>query len=99
MTDLEKSVARTELSKRYSLSLVCITFVLVGIPLGMTAQRRETSVGFAVSLIVGIVYYAFVIFADNLSENPASQSHILMWIPNVLFMGIGGWLFFRMSRR
>lgn len=99
LTEPEKSVARTELSKRYSMSLVCLTFVLVGIPLGMTAQRRETSVGFAVSLIVGIIYYAFVIFADNLSENPASQSHILMWVPNVLFMGIGGWLFFRLSRR
>lgn len=94
-----KSVSLTELNKRYSLSLVCITFVLVGIPLGITAQRRETSIGFALSLLTGIVYYAFVILADNLSETPAALPHLLMWVPNVLALGLGGWLFHRLSHR
>ena len=99
LTEQERSVSRTELSKRYSLSLVCLTFVLVGIPLGITAQRRETSIGFAASLITGIIYYAFIIFADNLSEKPATLPHVLMWIPNVLFMGFGAFLFWRLSRK
>lgn len=93
------SVSLTELSKRYSLSLVCITFVLVGIPLGITAQRRETSIGFALSLLTGIVYYAFVILADNLSETPAVMPHLLMWVPNVLALSLGSWLFYRLSHK
>ncbi|MBX7211208.1 MAG: LptF/LptG family permease [Verrucomicrobiaceae bacterium] len=95
----ELSLSRTELSKRYSLSLVCMTFVLVGIPLGITAQRRETSVGFLISLVVAVSYYAFVILAEQMSDNPAANPHVLMWLPNIIFMSIGGWLFFKLTRK
>ena len=93
------SLSRTELSKRYSFSLACFTFALVGIPLGVTAQRRESSTGFALSLITATVYIAFIIFADTLNDKPGSYPHLIMWLPNVLFLGIGGWLFYRLSRR
>ncbi|MEM7015626.1 MAG: LptF/LptG family permease, partial [Verrucomicrobiota bacterium] len=43
------SAIRTDRQKRFSLSLACVTFALIGIPLGISAQRRETSVGFAIS--------------------------------------------------
>ena len=49
---------------RYSFSLACITFAIVGIPLGITAQRRETSVGFALSLMVAASYIIFITYAD-----------------------------------
>ena len=73
--------------------------VLVGIPLGVTAQRRETSTGFALSLITATVYIAFIIFGDTLNDNPKAMPHLIMWLPNVLFLSIGGWLFCRLSRR
>ncbi len=94
-----RSLSLTELNKRYSFSLACFTFALVGIPLGVTAQRRETSSGFALSLITATVYIAFIIFADTLNDQPAAMPHLIMWLPNVLFIGIGGWLFYRLSRK
>jgi LPS export ABC transporter permease LptF len=99
MSATEMSVSRTELSKRYSLSLVCITFVLVGIPLGITAQRRETSVGFLMSLGAAITYYGFVILAEQMSDTPSAYPHFLMWLPNIVFMSLGGWLFYKLSRK
>jgi lipopolysaccharide export system permease protein len=93
------SLSRTELSKRYSFSLACFTFALVGIPLGVTAQRRETSTGFALSLMTAVAYIAFIILADTLNDKPGYHPHLIMWLPNVLFLGIGGWLFYRLSRR
>ncbi|GAA5140470.1 LPS export ABC transporter permease LptF [Prosthecobacter algae] len=99
MDDKEHSKSLTELSKRYSFSLACFTFALVGIPLGVTAQRRETSTGFALSLITATVYLVFIILADTLNSKPAAMPHLIMWAPNVLFLGIGGWLFYRLSRR
>ena len=99
MGDQDHSKSLTELSKRYSFSLACVTFALVGIPLGVTAQRRETSTGFALSLITATVYLVFIILADTLNDKPAAMPHLIMWFPNVLFLGIGGWLFFRLSRR
>lgn len=93
------SLSRTELNKRYSFSLACLTFALVGIPLGVTAQRRETSTGFALSLVTAVVYIAFIILADTLNDQPGARPHLIMWLPNVLFLGIGGWLFRNLSRK
>jgi lipopolysaccharide export system permease protein len=99
MDEKARSLSLTELSKRYSFSLACLTFALVGIPLGVTAHRRETSSGFALSLITATAYLVFIILADTLNDKPEAMPHLLMWVPNVLFMGIGGWLFYRLSRK
>jgi lipopolysaccharide export LptBFGC system permease protein LptF len=93
------SESRTELNKRYSFSLACITFALVGIPLGVTAQRRETSVGFALSLIIALAYMLFILVGDILNSKPGSYPHLLMWAPNVIFLSVGSVLFYRLSRR
>lgn len=99
MDKVERSRSLTELNKRYSFSLACLTFALVGIPLGVTAHRRETSSGFALSLMTATVYLVFIILADTLNSKPSAMPHIIMWVPNVLFLGIGGWLFYRLSRK
>jgi len=99
LTDVTRSLSRTELNKRYSFSLACFTFALVGIPLGVTAQRRETSSGFALSLITSTVYIVFIILADTLNDKPAAMPHLIMWVPNVIFLSIGGWLFYKLSRK
>lgn len=99
LTEVTRSLSRTELNKRYSFSLACFTFALVGIPLGVTAQRRETSSGFALSLITSTVYIVFIILADTLNDKPGAMPHLIMWVPNVIFLSIGGWLFYKLSRK
>jgi len=93
------SASRTELSMRYSFSLAAIVFTLVGIPLGITAQRRETSIGFALSLIVALSYMVFIIFVNTLNEKPGLYPHLLMWLPNFIFLAVGGRLFWKLARR
>ena len=93
------SQSRTELNKRYSFSLACFTFALIGIPLGVTAQRRDTSTGFALSLITATVYIGMIIFGDTMNEKPGSYPHLIMWLPNIVFLGVGGWLFYKLSRK
>ena len=99
MTDKAKSASLTEVNMRYSFSFACITFALVGIPLGVTAQRRETSIGFALSLIVATCYIVFIIFANTLNEHPGAKPHLLMWVPNVIFITIGSMLFRKLTRK
>lgn len=94
-----RSESLTELSKRYSFSLATIVLMFVGIPLGITAQRRETSIGFVLSLLTGIVYYGIITVADIWNDKPSLYPHLLVWVPNVLFLIIGGWLFRRMSQK
>ncbi len=91
--------SKTEISMRYSLSIAVFTFALVGIPLGVTAQRRETSVGFAFSLLISVAYFVFIIIAQKQSQSPSSYPHLLMWIPNLIFLVVGSVLFYRLSKR
>ncbi|MGC1479822.1 MAG: LptF/LptG family permease [Chthoniobacterales bacterium] len=94
-----RSATRVELSKRFSSSLACFAFALVAIPLGITAHRKETSVGFALSLVIAFTYFFFIILADTFRDNPAAFPEYLIWIPNVVFITLGTILFVRLSRR
>jgi len=95
----EQSESRTEINKRFSFSLACIAFAIIGVPLGVTAHRRETSVGFAVGLIVAVAYYLFIIIGDTLRGNPKVHPELLVWSPNVLFIVLGLFLFRRLARQ
>jgi lipopolysaccharide export system permease protein len=87
------------MNKRFSLSLACLTFCLVGVPLGVTAQRRETSIGFALSMIIAVCYFVFIIVADSFASTPSAYPHLMMWIPNLVFMSLGAFMFIRLSRK
>ncbi len=95
----ERSAIRTELNKRFSFPFSCLAFALIGVPLGITTHRRETSVGFATGLLVAIFYFLFIIIADTLRNNAHVHPELLVWFPNVLFLAIGGALFWRLSRQ
>lgn len=90
---------RTEVSKRFSNAMAVLTFVLVGIPLAITAQRRETSIGIALSLVVAFTYFIFIVLTDNVKNNPHLHPEILIWFPNILYLTLGGTLFYRLARR
>jgi len=92
----ERSESRTEINKRFSFPFSCLAFAVIGVPLGVTAHRRETSIGFAMGLIVAIAYFLFVILGDTLRASPRLHPELLVWFPNVLFgvLGLllfGGW--------
>jgi LPS export ABC transporter permease LptF len=95
----EQSASRTEINKRFSFPFACLAFAIVGVPLGVTAHRRETSIGFAVGLIVAVTYFLFVIIGDTLRGNPKVHPELLVWFPNVLFILLGMFLFRRLARQ
>src|SRR4051812_22000838 len=94
-----QSATRTELNKRFSFPFSCIAFAIMAVPLGVTAHRRETSMGFLISLAVAFSYFVFVIAADTLRWKPQMHPELLVWFPNVLFIGIGALLFRRLARQ
>ena len=93
------AAAQTELNKRFSYSLACFTFALIGIPLGITAQRQETSAGFGLGLVVAFTYFLIIIVVNTFRDKANVHPELLIWLPNVLFLAIGSVLFVRLSRR
>ncbi|MEI6322378.1 MAG: LptF/LptG family permease [bacterium] len=90
---------QVEISKRFSLSLAALSFALIAVPLGITAHRKETSVGFALSLVIAFGYFFFIIVADTFRNNDHAFPVVLIWLPNLFFTGLGIWLFSRLARR
>src|SRR6266513_1368703 len=95
----ERSASRTEINKRFSFPFACVACAIIGVPLGVTAHRRETSIGFAMGLIVATTYFLFVIIGDTLRANPRAHPELLVWFPNVLFIVLGAFMFRRLARQ
>jgi LPS export ABC transporter permease LptF len=95
----QRSSAKTEIQKRFSFSLASLAFALIAVPLAITAHRKETSIGFLLSLVVAFVYFLFIIIADTVKERPDFHPELLVWLPNVLFIALGLGMFFRLHRR
>lgn len=89
----------TEISKRFSLSLASLAFAFLAVPLGIVAHRRETSTGFGLSVVVAFSYFFFVALSDLMRDRPSAFPYLLIWVPNILFIGVGLWLFRRLDRR
>ncbi|MBO7685341.1 MAG: LptF/LptG family permease, partial [Kiritimatiellae bacterium] len=83
---------RTEFMKRWVFAFASICFVLVGVPLGIRAQRKESSVGMGIALLTALAYYLVVILMTSLSKNYHVHPEILIWLPVGLCVLLAGWL-------
>jgi len=78
-----------ETNKRMSLAIACFAFAMLGIPLGMTNRRRESSAGILISILLVFLFYFFILTAEALSEHPQWRPELLVWLPVVLAELIG----------
>jgi len=88
----------TEANKRLVFSFACLSFALIGAPLGIRVHRGEKTVGISIGITLAMSFYTMVMFAERLRDNPGAHHQLLMWLPNVILIGLGV-LFFRRIRR
>lgn len=74
---------KVELNKRFVFAMASVCFVLIGIPLGIRSQRKESTIGMAIALAVSLGYYAVVILMLSCEKVYAIHPEILIWIPAV----------------
>lgn len=78
-----------EIHKKFSIPAACISFVLIGAPLGALARRGGFTTGIALSLFFFIVYWAFLIGGEQLADSNTLPAFWAMWLPNFVVGGAG----------
>jgi len=89
----------TELQARISFSLTTFTFIVVGIPLAIQTQRRETSFGILITFVIVLLYYVLGAVGRGLKAHAGLYPELIIWAPNILFQAVGFYLFYRANRK
>ena len=87
------------LQEKINLSLAVFSFALIGVPLGIKVSRRETSANLGMALVLVLGFYMLTVAVKWLDGRPELRPDLLLWLPNVLFIGLALWLFARIDRR
>ncbi len=82
-----------ELHKRYAIPFTCIVFALIGVPLGIQPHRSGRSYGFILSILILIAYYISLTASEILAMRKIAPAFSAGWTPNLLFCGLGIYLF------
>ncbi len=91
--DMRRGLSKTkvEFSKRFVFALASLCFVLVGVPLGIRAQRKESTVGMAISLAIALGYYLFVMLMLSCQKNYHIHPEVLIFLPVGVSLALAAW--------
>jgi lipopolysaccharide export system permease protein len=83
-----------EIHKKFSLSVACTTFVLIGIALALRFPRGGMGLVIGASLVIFAVFYVGLTVGENLGDPGIMNPVLAMWLPNlvVLILGVLGLL-------
>jgi LPS export ABC transporter permease LptG len=98
LVDNRVNVATVELSARLALPMSSMVFVLLALPLGITRARSGKGAGFAVSLIVILVYWGTYTFFRDQSLVGKLPAWLGPWIANLILLPWAGFSIWRMRR-
>jgi lipopolysaccharide export system permease protein len=89
----------TELQARVSFSITTFTFIVVGLPLAIQTQRRETSFGVMTTGVIVLLYYVLGQIGHALKAHAGLYPELIIWAPNFLFQAVGFYLFYKANRK
>jgi lipopolysaccharide export system permease protein len=74
------------------------SLALVGVPLGIQTRRTETSANLGLALLLTMIYYCLLVTATWLKDKPDFHAEYMLWLPNISFQMLGGWMWWRLGR-
>lgn len=89
---------RLVLQEKFTTALSVLSFALIGVPLGIKVSRRETSANLGLALLLVLGYYFLTVMVKWLDRHPEYRPDLLLWLPNLVFIGLAVWLFRRTER-
>ncbi|MFQ5498478.1 MAG: LptF/LptG family permease [Candidatus Zixiibacteriota bacterium] len=83
-----------EIHKKYSIPAASMAFILIGAPLGILSRRGGMGVAISISIGLFVIYWAFLMAGEDLSDRGIVEPFWAMWSANFLIGGIGIYLLY-----
>lgn len=90
---------KSELQKKFALSLACICLVFVAFPMSFFRVKYGRLFGFGLSMFVACIYWFFLYFMHTKAISVALDPMYLLHLPNVVVFLIGIILLIRMRKK
>ncbi len=87
--------AETEMASKFTVPFATMLFALLGIALGLKPARGGHSERFGVSVALFFFYYSLMRVGESLAQRGKLDSWVAMSIPDVVFMALAFWFFYR----
>jgi lipopolysaccharide export system permease protein len=84
---------------RWALAVTPILFALLGIPLAVSLHRGGRSLGFALSLMIMVLYYVMVMGGSYLGQRGQWPPWLAIWLGNVVMLAGASGLFWRFAKQ
>jgi len=88
---------QVEIHKKYSISVACFIFVLIGIPLGLSIRRGGLGAACLAAISIFMFYWITLVQGEKWADRELLSPWIGMWCANILIGIIGIWLFIRVA--
>jgi lipopolysaccharide export system permease protein len=75
-----------------------LLFGIIGMPLGIVIKRSGRSGGFAVGILVVLLFYVLNVIADYWVSSRVLTPFAAAWFPNAVFSAACAWLFYSRAR-
>lgn len=86
------------IQEKFATAFSVLSFALIAIPLGIKVSRKETSANLGLGLMLALGYYFATVMAGWFDNSPEWRPDLLVWLPNLVFQGLGFWLFYKVDR-
>ena len=88
---------RVQLQQKLALPIACLIMGLLGVTFGMKTSRGGVLAGVGISLVLSFLYYVFYSITGALGNQGYLDPWLAAWAANIVFGGIGLWLFLRLD--
>ncbi|MGE0554156.1 MAG: LptF/LptG family permease [Gemmatimonadales bacterium] len=80
---------RVEIHKKYTISVACFTFVLIGVPLALRYPRGGMGLVLGGGLAIFALFYVSMVGGESLADRNFVSPALAMWFPNILVVVAG----------
>ncbi|HWA16130.1 MAG TPA: LptF/LptG family permease [Gemmatimonadales bacterium] len=87
-----------EVHKKWAISVACLVFVIVGIPMALRFPRGGMGLVIGGGLAVFAIYYIGLIAGEGLGNKGIVPPWAAMWSPDIIFAALGVYGMFRVAR-